>query len=132
VIAGGLESAPFQRVLHCAGHEDGEVGRTALNGRFGSGGYDDPGRDDRIRQVDYIASDIISGQGEHVLECRRLGLAPGEGLAAGAEELADGGDNRGVLIISIVNDCVALNAGGDEDGGNSHAEPGEVEDIGRA
>src|SRR6185437_1773320 len=131
VITGRKESALFQGVLHCAGHEDGEVSGTALNGCFSCSGYGDSGRDDRIRELDYIGSYILSGQGEHVLECRSLSLAPGEGLAAGAEELADGGDDRGVLIVSIVNYGAARDAWGDEDSGHAHSEPGEVEDIGR-
>lgn len=111
-------------VLHAPCHENGEIGGGAL---LGEGLNLNPAGHDGVGELDNVGTDGGASEGEDVVECWCLGLAPSERLAAKAEELANSGDNGGVLVVTIVQDCVGWNARGNEDSGDSHADTSEVE-----
>ena len=84
----------LKRVMHGAGHEDGEIGWGAGNGSVRSGVYIDAGGDNGLGQVDHIGPDVCSGKSEYIFERCGLGFAPIQRLAGRiAKEFADGGDH---------------------------------------
>jgi len=82
VVAGRLKALLLKRVMHGAGHKDGEIGLgRGETGVAGSGAYIDAGGVRGSGRLNHIGPDVCSGEGEHVFERCGLGFAPVQRLA---------------------------------------------------